>query len=47
MAYAERAYFDGDHCQHVADRDEAKRLDRIAQADRKAMRDRRWRARGA
>lgn len=26
--YAERAYFDGDQCQHVADRDEANRLDR-------------------
>lgn len=29
MSYSERAYFDGDHCQHVADRDEAARLNRI------------------
>ena len=29
MSYSERAYFDGDFCQHVADRDEAVRLNRI------------------
>ena len=28
MIYSERAFFHGDHCQHVADRDEAARLDR-------------------
>lgn len=27
---AERAYFDGDHCQHVAARDEHKRLERLS-----------------
>lgn len=26
MIYAERAYFDGDHCQHCADREEFLRL---------------------
>lgn len=26
---AERAFFDGDHCQHVADRDEAQRIERL------------------
>ena len=29
MIYAERAYFDGDHCQHVAAREEHYRLLRI------------------
>lgn len=29
MDYAEAAYFDGNHCQHAADRDEARRLHRI------------------
>ena len=29
--YAERAYFDGDHCAHCAARDEQKRLERIAE----------------
>lgn len=39
--YAERAYFDGDACQHCATRDEHRRLQRIAEQGRKAMRDRR------
>lgn len=26
--YAEASYFDGDHCQHVADREECQRLER-------------------
>lgn len=30
MIYAERAYFEGDHCQHCADREEHLRLARIA-----------------
>jgi hypothetical protein len=30
MSYGERAYFDSDHCQHVADRDEAARLVHIS-----------------
>jgi hypothetical protein len=29
MNYAEAAYFDGNHCAHVAAYEEAKRLDRI------------------
>lgn len=29
MPYSERAYFDGDHCQHCADHDEQHRLQRI------------------
>lgn len=29
MAYAEAAFFDGNHCQHVAARDEHQRLGRI------------------
>lgn len=45
MSYAERAYFEGDHCQHVAARDEHKRLRRIEEQGRKALRDRRWRNR--
>lgn len=28
MIYSEAAYFDGNHCQHCADRDEKHRLDR-------------------
>lgn len=28
MSYAERAYFQGDHCHHCAARDEALRLER-------------------
>lgn len=49
MSYAERAFFDGDHCQHCADRDEHLRLQRIAALYRKvhdrARRDRRNRDR--
>lgn len=29
MNYSVRAYFDGDHCQHCADRDEWLRLQRL------------------
>ena len=29
MIYSEASYFDGNHCQHCADRDEAMRLERI------------------
>lgn len=29
MIYSEAAYFDGNHCQHVAAYEEAKRLERI------------------
>lgn len=29
MPYSERAFFDGDHCQHVADLHEHLRLQRI------------------
>lgn len=29
--YSERAYFDGDHCQHVADMYEEQRMNRIRQ----------------
>lgn len=32
MNHSEAAYFDGDHCQHVADRDEQQRLARKRQA---------------
>lgn len=39
MSYSERAYFDGDHCQHVADRDEARRLKRINRQVELAHRD--------
>lgn len=28
MSYAERAYFEGDHCHHCAARDEVLRLER-------------------
>lgn len=28
MSYGERAYFEGDHCQHCAERDEWLRLER-------------------
>jgi hypothetical protein len=41
--YAERAYFDGDHCQHVAAWEESKRLERkrteaIKALDRRGIR---------
>lgn len=39
MNYAEAAYFDGNHCQHVAARDEANRLRSIAKRNRAALRD--------
>jgi hypothetical protein len=35
--YAERAYFDGDACQHCATRDEVKRLERIRTTAIKAL----------
>lgn len=39
MSYSERAYFDGDACQHCAARDEFNRLARIAKAGRLALRE--------
>lgn len=37
--YSERAYFDGDHCAHVAARDEHARLERLRkQGERLAKR---------
>lgn len=36
--YSERAYFDGDHCHHCATRDDHMRLERIAAANRQALR---------
>lgn len=36
--YAERAYFDGDHCHHCAARDEHARLKRLREQSRKAVR---------
>ena len=41
MIYAEAAYFDGNHCAHVAARDEARRLARIDANNRRALRERR------
>lgn len=35
MIYSEAAYFEGDHCQHCADRDEHLRFQRIAALYRK------------
>ena len=35
---AERAYFDGDHCAHVAARDEHDRLRMIEKRNREALR---------
>lgn len=37
MSAAERAYFEGDHCHHVAARDENRRLTRIARQHRAAL----------
>lgn len=37
MSNAERAYFEGDHCQHVADRDERDRLARIQRNNQRAL----------
>lgn len=45
--YAERAYFDGDHCHHCAARDEHERLRRIAMQGARVMRERRRSVRGA
>lgn len=39
MSYAERAYFDGDACQHCATREESQRLARIAKRNAAAFRD--------
>lgn len=41
MPYSERAYFDGDHCQHCADRDERQRLERIRKSTARAVNRRR------
>lgn len=38
MIYAEAAYFDGDHCAHVAAFEDAKRLRRINDRNRAALR---------
>lgn len=38
MPYSEMAYFEGNHCQHVAAYDEARRLARIAARNREALR---------
>ena len=38
MSYSERAYFDGDHCQHCAARDEHHRLTRARRQMEKADR---------
>lgn len=38
MIYAEAAYFDGNHCQHVADYHEARRLARKRDEAQKAAR---------
>lgn len=37
MSNSERAYFDGDHCQHCADRDERDRLARIQRDNQRAL----------
>ena len=43
MLYAEAAYFDGDHCAHVAAREEHLRLRRITTEGRKAAtRGKKW-----
>lgn len=41
MIYSEAAYFDGNHCAHVASRDEHNRLKRIRDEGRKAFERRR------
>jgi hypothetical protein len=38
MIASEAAYFDGNHCAHVAARDEARRLERIQAENRKLAR---------
>lgn len=39
MIYAEAAYFEGNHCAHVAARDEANRLAQIDKRNRLAIRE--------
>lgn len=39
MSYAEAAYFDGNHCAHVAAREERARLAMIAKRNARAIRD--------
>ena len=41
MIYSEAAFFDGNHCQHVAAWEERKRLNRIRQHARTAVERRR------
>lgn len=41
MMYAEAAYFEGNHCQHVAAYEEAKRLERIRNESRRMIERRR------
>jgi len=38
MSYSERAYFEGDHCAHIATRDERDRLRHISARARRDMR---------
>lgn len=45
MLYSEAAYFDGNHCQHCADRDDFLRRERIRKDARAAI-DRRRGGRG-
>lgn len=45
MSYSEAAYFDGNHCQHCASRDEYLRLEGIIKRQIKLLRDRRSRRR--
>lgn len=47
MPYAERAYFDGDHCAHCAARDEFERLRMIAKRNARIMRELGERRRGS
>ncbi|KMS64022.1 hypothetical protein [Sphingobium baderi] len=35
--YSEASYFDGDHCQHVADREDRQRLERKRHETREAL----------
>lgn len=41
MSYAEAAYFDGNHCHHVATRDDFLRLQRIREQGRRIVERRR------
>lgn len=36
-SYSEAAYFEGNHCQHIADYEERDRLQRIEQNNRRAF----------